>query len=113
MSGWRDREADPLSIAAVIQSIVDRRRWSHRFDVTKVRRAWADLCGPTLGTRSEPIFLEDDGTLVVRAEDGMVATEIRMLAPLIIVRCNELLQTERVLLVKVRIGADKERKPPE
>lgn len=105
----RDREADPLSVGKILDAFVGRRRWAHRMGLAKIRAAWGDLCGPMLAPRSEATFLDPDGTLSVRCEDGMVATEISMASRMIIDRCNLHLGEERVLSLRVTAGGSRNR----
>lgn len=98
------RDADPASFHQLLDRFVRRRGWSHRLELAKLRSAWSELCGPALGDRSEPTFLDPDGMLSVRCEEGVIASELRMMSTLIIGRCNELLGEDRVKIIKTSVG---------
>jgi predicted nucleic acid-binding Zn ribbon protein len=100
----RDRDADPASFNELLEGFVRRRGWSHRLELAKLRSAWSELCGPALGDRSQPTFLDKDGLLSVRCDEGVIASELRMMSKLIIERCNHRLGNERVKNLKTSVG---------
>jgi predicted nucleic acid-binding Zn ribbon protein len=72
--------------------------------IGKLRGAWAEVVGPVIAARSEPVSLRG-GVLTVRAEGGGWATELTLLGASVAAKADAFLEgSARVERVHVTAG---------
>lgn len=74
----RDRERDPAPISTVLDETVARNGWGPQLALGRLKEQWADVVGPQVAARSEPVKLAD-GRLTIRVESGPWAAELALL----------------------------------
>lgn len=84
------RARPPEGLGDLLEGIVSRQGWADRLRSTAVFRDWAEVVGPQLATKCEPVRLAG-GVLVVRAESQSWATQVRYLTGTVKRRAREVL----------------------
>src|SRR5215469_2784864 len=91
---------DPLPLAAAIDRLLDTEGWALAVATGSVFGRWAEIVGPDLAAHTTPEGLSD-GELTVAADSTAWATQVRLLAPQLVLRLNRELGDGTVLRVRV------------
>jgi predicted nucleic acid-binding Zn ribbon protein len=97
----RPRREDPQPLVSAIGGLVDTRGWQQRAAMGSVFGRWADIVGQDLAAHTRPDSFAD-GELAVTADSTAWATQVRLLAPVLVRRLNAELGDGSVRRVKVR-----------
>lgn len=68
----------PERIGDAAAELVDARDWSRRLEGARIHALWARIAGPTVAAHVQPVRLLG-GVLVLRADSGAWATQVRYL----------------------------------
>lgn len=93
----------PAPVGDALKQFLDRRGWGERLTGATASQRWDDIVGPDLAVRCEPVRLAG-GTLVVRAESQVWATQLRYLLPQLVANANEVLGGHQVREVRLVVG---------
>ena len=96
--GARD---EPSLLADLLGEVVNDQGWDERLAAQRVFTDWAGIVGPEVAQHSEVIAF-DDGEVEVRTDSTAWATQLRLLAPRIVAKLNELMGDGSVLRIIVR-----------
>jgi predicted nucleic acid-binding Zn ribbon protein len=97
----RPRQEDPQPLASAIGGLLDTHGWQQRAAMGSVFGRWADIVGADLAAHTQPDSFAD-GELAVTADSTAWATQVRLLAPVLVKRLNAELGDGSVRRVKVR-----------
>jgi predicted nucleic acid-binding Zn ribbon protein len=97
----RPRQEDPQSLASAIGGLLDTHGWQQRAAMGSVFGRWAEIVGADLAAHTQPDSFAD-GELAVTAASTAWATQVRLLAPVLVKRLNAELGDGSVRRVKVR-----------
>jgi predicted nucleic acid-binding Zn ribbon protein len=97
----RPRREDPQPLLSAIDGLLEGRGWQQHAAMGSVFGRWADIVGQDLAAHTSPDSFAD-GELAVRADSTAWATQVRLLAPMLIRRLNDELGDGSVRRVKVR-----------
>ncbi len=97
----RPRREDPQPLARAIGGLLDTQGWQQRAAMGSVFGRWAEIVGPDLAAHTRPDSFAD-GELAVTADSTAWATQVRLLAPVLVKRLNAELGDGTVRRVKVR-----------
>jgi predicted nucleic acid-binding Zn ribbon protein len=97
----RPRREDPQPLASAIGGLLDARGWQQRAAMGSVFGRWAEIVGADLAAHTRPDSFAD-GELAVTADSTAWATQVRLLAPVLVKRLNAELGDGSVRRVKVR-----------
>jgi predicted nucleic acid-binding Zn ribbon protein len=97
----RPRREDPQTLASAIGGLLDTRGWQQQAAMGSVFGRWAEIVGADLAAHTEPDSFAD-GELAVTADSTAWATQVRLLAPVLVRRLNAELGDGSVRRVKVR-----------
>ncbi len=97
----RPRREDPQPLTSAIGGLLDTRGWQQRAAMGSVFGRWADIVGHDLAAHTRPDSFAD-GELAVTADSTAWATQVRLLAPMLVRRLNSELGDGSVRRVKVR-----------
>jgi predicted nucleic acid-binding Zn ribbon protein len=97
----RPRREDPQTLARAIGGLLDTRGWQQRAAMGSVFGRWAEIVGADLAAHTEPDSFAD-GELAVTADSTAWATQVRLLAPVLVRRLNAELGDGSVRRVRVR-----------
>jgi predicted nucleic acid-binding Zn ribbon protein len=97
----RARREDPQPLASAIGGLLDTRGWQQRAAMGSVFGRWAEIVGADLAAHTQPDSFAD-GELAVTADSTAWATQVRLLAPVLVKRLNTELGDGSVRRVKVR-----------
>jgi predicted nucleic acid-binding Zn ribbon protein len=100
-SSRRARRDDPQLLTAAIGGLLDEHGWQQRAAMGSVFGRWADIVGADLAAHTKPDSFAD-GELAVLADSTAWATQVRLLAPMLVRRLNEEVGQGAVRRVKVR-----------
>jgi predicted nucleic acid-binding Zn ribbon protein len=100
-AGRRVRRDDPERLRAALDGLVEERGWRMAALAGSLQARWAEIVGPELAAHSMPGELAD-GELVVTADSTAWATQLRLLAPVLVRRLNSELGDGTVRRVKIR-----------
>jgi hypothetical protein len=84
----------PAPLGEALEQLLQRRGWGERLTGATASQRWERIVGPDLAVRCEPVRLAG-GTLVVRAESQVWATQLRYLVPQLLANANEVLEGAR------------------
>lgn len=105
-----DRGGAPNSLSKVLSEWIDHRGWHERLRDSQIHQQWPEIAGDEIAAHAEPVRLRG-GVLVVRAQSGAWATQLRYLTPRLLERAQTVLGTDRVNRVQVVSGeADSQRR---
>ena len=93
----------PVSLEELVHEYVARRGWQRRLEGARVHEVWEQIVGPQLADHVRPVRLHG-GVLVVRAESGDWATQLRYLTGTLVERANDILGAGQVTQVRVTVG---------
>ena len=97
----RPRREDPQPLVSAIGGLLDTRGWQQRAAMGSVFGRWAEIVGHDLAAHTRPDSFAD-GELAVTADSTAWATQVRLLAPVLVRRLNIELGDGSVRRVKVR-----------
>ena len=97
----RARREDPQPLVSAIGGLLDTRGWQQRAAMGSVFGRWAEIVGHDLAAHTCPESFAD-GELAVTADSTAWATQVRLLAPMLVRRLNIELGDGSVRRVKVR-----------
>ena len=97
----RPRREDPQPLASAIGGLLDTEGWQQRTAMGSVFGRWAEIVGADLAAHTRPDTFAD-GELAVTADSTAWATQVRLLAPMLVKRLNAELGDGSVRRVKVR-----------
>jgi predicted nucleic acid-binding Zn ribbon protein len=97
----RPRREDPQPLVSAIGGLLDTRGWQQRAAMGSVFGRWAEIVGHDLAAHTRPDSFAD-GELAVTADSTAWATQVRLLAPMLVRRLNSELGDGSVRRVKVR-----------
>jgi predicted nucleic acid-binding Zn ribbon protein len=92
---------EPSRLADLLGEVVNDQGWDERLAAQRVFTDWAGIVGPEVAQHSAVIAF-DDGEVEVRTDSTAWATQLRLLAPRIVAKLNELLGDGSVLRIVVR-----------
>jgi predicted nucleic acid-binding Zn ribbon protein len=92
---------EPSRLADLLGEVVNDQGWDERLAAQRVFTDWAGIVGPEVAQHSEVIAF-DDGVVEVRTDSTAWATQLRLLAPRIVAKLNELMGDGSVLRIVVR-----------
>ena len=102
MAGKRER--DPTPLGDLMPKLVSGRGWAERMALGRLREAWAEVVGPLVAERSQPVKLYR-GVLTVRADGGAWASELTLLARTVAGKADAFLGGGTVREVRVAAGS--------
>ena len=97
----RPRREDPQPLLSAIDGLLDTRGWQQQAAMGSVFGRWAEIVGQDLAAHTSPDSFAD-GELAVMADSTACATQVRLLAPVLLRRLNDELGAGSVRRVKVR-----------
>jgi hypothetical protein len=97
------RTSAPAPVGDALQQFLARRGWAERLSGATASQRWDEVVGPDLADRCEPVRLAG-GTLVVRAESQVWATQLRYLLPQLVENANTVLGGHQVREVRLVVG---------
>jgi predicted nucleic acid-binding Zn ribbon protein len=100
-SHGRPRRDDPQRLAGAIDGLLDTRGWQPQAAMGSVFGRWAEIVGQDLAAHTRPDSFAD-GELAVIADSTAWATQVRLLASVLVARLNTELGQGTVRRVKVR-----------
>jgi predicted nucleic acid-binding Zn ribbon protein len=106
------RISRPTPVGDSVETLLRRRGWGERLRAATAWNRWADMVGEDLAQHCEPVRLAG-GTLVVRAESQIWATQLRYLLPQLRARVEEVLGEGSVRDVRLVVGPLEGREHPE
>jgi hypothetical protein len=93
----------PAPLGEALEQLLQRRGWGERLTGATASRRWERIVGADLAVRCEPVRLAG-GTLVVRAESQVWATQLRYLVPQLLANANEVLEGAPVTEIRLVVG---------
>ena len=99
--GGRPRRDDPQRLGGAIEGLLDTHGWQQRAAMGSVFGRWAEIVGRDLAAHTSPDSFAD-GELAVTADSTAWATQVRLLASVLVARLNAELGQGTVRRVKVR-----------
>ncbi len=97
----RPRWEDPQPLVSAIGGLLDTRGWQQQAAMGSVFGRWAEIVGRDLAAHTRPDSFAD-GELAVTADSTAWATQVRLLAAVLVKRLNTELGDGSVRRVKVR-----------
>ncbi len=97
----RPRREDPQPLLSAIGGLLDTRGWQQQAAMGSVFGRWAEIVGPDLAAHTRPDS-DADGELAVTADSTAWATQVRLLASMLVRRLNDEVGDDSVRRVKVR-----------
>jgi predicted nucleic acid-binding Zn ribbon protein len=97
----RGRRDDPQPLGTAIGGLLSDHGWKQRAAVGAVFGNWADIVGADLAAHTRPDGFAD-GELTIAADSTAWATQVRLLASMLVRRLNAELGDNTVRRVKVR-----------
>lgn len=107
-----DRGGAPSALSELLSQWVDRRGWHESLHDSQIHQRWLEIAGDEVAAHAEPVRLRG-GVLVVRAQSGAWATQLRYLAPRLLERAQQVLGSDRVHRVQVVSGEGTQRSADE
>lgn len=98
--GTRRESGDPLPFGRAIRDLLAARGWERSAAVGGVFGRWAEIVGPELAAHTRPESFTD-GEVIVSADSTAWATQVRLLASVLVKRLNEELGDGTVTRVRV------------
>jgi predicted nucleic acid-binding Zn ribbon protein len=102
----------PTPVSDSLSAYIDRRGWSERLRGANAWTRWDEIVGADLADRCEPVRLAG-GSLVVRAESQVWATQLRYLLPQLRANVDEALGAGTVRDVRIVVGPLEGRTSPD
>lgn len=98
-----DRGGAPSALSELLSQWVDHRGWQGPLHDSQIHARWREIAGEEVACHADPVRLRG-GVLVVRAESGAWATQLRYLAPRLLERAQQVLGEQRVHRVQIVSG---------
>ncbi len=93
----------PAALHDAISTLIEARGWREPLRTTAIWSQWEEIVGSELVDRCEPVRLTA-GTLTIRAETQIWATQLRYLVGPLRTRCSEILGTPMVKHITIVVG---------
>ena len=106
------RISAPTPIGDSLQRFVERRGWDERLRGATAWSRWSDIVGEDLAGRCEPVRLAG-GTLVIRAESQVWATQLRYLTAQLLDNARCVLGEDAVRDLRLTVGPLEGRTAPD
>ena len=100
-TGPRDDPRDPQPLDKAIEGLIAEGGWSEDLRVHGVFARWGAIVGSEVAEHAQPVSLAD-GRLEIRADTTAWATQLRLLAPELLRRLNQVLGEGTVLVLDVK-----------
>jgi predicted nucleic acid-binding Zn ribbon protein len=97
------RISPPTPVGETLGALLARRGWDERLRGATAWSRWDDIVGADLASRCEPVRLAG-GTLLVRAENQVWATQLRYLTAQLLANAEQLLGPGTVREVRIVVG---------
>jgi predicted nucleic acid-binding Zn ribbon protein len=97
------RITPPSPVGDTLGALVKRRGWEERLRGSTAASRWVEVVGDDLATRCEPVRVAG-GTLVVRAESQVWATQLKYLIPQLKDNATRLLGEGTIRNVRLVVG---------
>ena len=97
----RGKNHDQFLLSNALSGLLAEAGWQQRIAMGSVFGRWADIVGAELAAHTQPDSFAD-GELAVIADSTAWATQVRLLAPMLVRRLNEEVGNGSVRRVKVR-----------
>jgi predicted nucleic acid-binding Zn ribbon protein len=97
------RISPPTPVGETLGAVVRRRGWDERLRGATAWSRWSDIVGPDLAERCEPVRIAG-GTLLVRAENQVWATQLRYLTSQLLDNAERVLGPGTVREVRIVVG---------
>ena len=97
------RSDAPTPVGGVLGELVVRRDWQRRLEGSRIHDVWTEVAGETVAAHVRPVRLLG-GVLVLEADSGAWATQVRYLTGTLAERANEVLGTALVEQVQVVVA---------
>jgi predicted nucleic acid-binding Zn ribbon protein len=97
------RISPPTPVGETLGAFVRRRGWDERLRGATAWSRWPDIVGPDLATRCEPVRVAG-GTLFIRAESQVWATQLRYLTVQLMTNAVQVLGPGTVKEVRIVVG---------
>jgi predicted nucleic acid-binding Zn ribbon protein len=98
--GTRQGADAPTAVGGVLDELVTRREWHRRLEGSRIHDCWAQIAGDMVAAHVRPVRLLG-GVLVLEADSGAWATQVRYLSQTLADRANEVLDAPLVEQVQV------------
>ena len=89
-AGAHPDDRDPQLLTSAMDRLIDSQGWSREVSVHTLLGKWPSLVGPDNAAHSTPTGYHD-AVLTVRADSTAWATQLRLMAPRIVAKLNEML----------------------
>jgi len=99
--GPRTSRDEPISVSEALGELIREQGWGSQLDAQRVFSDWESIVGPDIGQHSQIVGFSD-AVVQVRTSSTAWAKELRLLAPRIVAKLNELLGDGSVLRLDVR-----------
>ncbi|MFA9431574.1 DUF721 domain-containing protein [Egicoccus sp. AB-alg2] len=106
------RISRPTAIGDSLQTFVRRKGWEERLRGASAWSHWEQIVGPELAARCEPVRLAG-GTLVIRAESQVWATQLRYLTTQLLANARAVLGEQAVRELRLTVGPLEGRREPD
>lgn len=93
----------PVPVGSAVQELLAGRGWDERLHAATLWHRWEEVVGPALAAHCQPVRLAG-GTLVLRAESQVWATQLRYLTPQVLSRVGALLGADAAHQVRIVVG---------
>jgi predicted nucleic acid-binding Zn ribbon protein len=100
-SGAREDPRDPQPLDKAIADLISEGGWSDELRVHGVFARWGAIVGAEVAAHATPISLAD-GRLEVRTDTTPWATELKLLAPALLKRLNDVLGDGTIAVIDVK-----------
>lgn len=100
-AGPRARRDDAVPISEALGELIRERGWGKQLDVQRVLDDWASLVGPEVAQHSR-VTGYADAVVHVETRTTAWATQLKLLAPRIVAKLNELLGDGSVVRIEIR-----------
>lgn len=99
-SAGRPGSRPPVAVGGVLGELVARRDWQRRLEGSRIHDCWEEIAGEAVVAHVRPVRLLG-GVLVLEADSGAWATQVRYLSRTLAERANAVLGAPLVEQVQV------------
>ena len=100
------RSDRPVLAGAIVDQLINRRNWRGRLEGAQIHEVWPRIAGEAVAEHVRPVRLHG-GVLVLQADSGTWATQVRYLQQRLIERANEELGGSLVRQIRITSTARK------
>ena len=100
------RSDRPALAGAIVDELIARRNWRERLEGAHIHKVWPRVAGEAVAEHVQPVRLHG-GVLVLQADSGTWATQVRYLQQRLIERANEELGEPLVQHIRITSTARK------